>query len=152
SDLRNYVISHTIWNPAEGGWARVEEFCRLHYGPAAAPILEYLTYLHDTADAKGVHPECFPTALESGLDQDLALKAMAWFAEAMELAPDGTVRNRVEKASLSAHKALLATSGATRFEDGMGYLDIPQEHATLIDDYIAIARKHGLTRSRETVL
>jgi hypothetical protein len=44
SDLRNYVISHTIWNPAEGGWPRVEEFCNLHYGPAAKPILEYLTF------------------------------------------------------------------------------------------------------------
>ncbi len=152
SDLRNYVISHTIWNPQEGGWARVEEFCRLHYGAAAQPILDYLTYLHDEADAKGVHPECFPTALESGLDQDLALKAMAWFKEAMELAPDDVVRSRVEKASLCAYKALLATSGSTRYEAGKCYLDIPAEYATLIDDYIALARKYGLTRTRETVL
>jgi hypothetical protein len=150
SDLRNYVISHTIWNPEEGGWARVEEFCRLHYGPAAQPILDYLTYLHDTADSKGVHPECFPTALESGLDQDLAVKAMAWFEEARTLAPDDVVRNRVEKASISAHKALLATSGSTRYEDGKCYLDIPEQHANLIDDYIALGRKHGLTRTRET--
>jgi hypothetical protein len=149
SDLRNYVISHTIWNPQEGGWPRVEEFCRLHYGPAAPPMLAYLNYLHDTADAKGVHPECFPTALEAGLDQELALKAMGWFEEAMNLAPSDTIRMRVEKASLCAYKALLATSGSTRFSDGKCYLDIPEEHATLIDDYITFARKHGLARTAE---
>jgi len=149
SDLRNYVLSHTIWNPQEGGWDRVEEFCRLHYGPSAKPILKYLNYLHDMADKKGVHPECFPTALESGLDQEVALKAMAWFEKAMDRAPDDVVRNRVEKASLCAYKALLATSGSTRYSDGKCYLDIPEEYATLIDDYIALARKHGLTRTSE---
>ncbi|MBX3176428.1 MAG: DUF4838 domain-containing protein [Candidatus Hydrogenedentes bacterium] len=151
SDLRNYVITHTIWNPAEGGWARVEEFCNLHYGPAARPILDYLTYLHDNAEARGVHPECFPTGLEVGLDQDVALKALDYFKRAMALAPDDATRARVEKASLSAYKALVATSGSTRYEDGMCYLDIPAEYGTLIDDYIALGRKHGLTMARETV-
>lgn len=151
SDLRNYVISHTIWNPAEGGWARVEEFCRLHYGPAAEPILEYLAYLHDNAEARDVHPECFPTALEVGLDQDVALRAMAYFEKALALAPDEATRARVEKAGLSARKALLATSGATRYEDGMCYLDIPAEYGNLIDEYITLSRKHGLTRTRERV-
>ena len=149
SDLRNYVISHTIWNPAEGGWPRVEEFCKLHYGPAAKPILEYLAYLHDNADARGVHPGCFPTAVEVGLDQQVALKAMDYFKKAMAAAPDDATRQRVEKASICAYKALLCTSSATRYEDGMCYMDIPKEYGTLVDDYIALGRKHGLTRTQE---
>jgi len=151
SDLRNYVISQTLWNPEAGGWPRVEEFCKLHYGSAARPILEYLTYLHDNAEARGVHPECFPTALEVGLDQEVALKAMDYFKEAMALAREDATRERVEKASLSAYKALVATSGATRYDKGMCYLDIPAEYGSLIDDYIALGRKHGLTMTRETV-
>lgn len=150
SDLRNYVIAQTMWHPESGGWPRVEEFCNLHYGPSAKPILEYLTYLHDNANARGVHPGCFPTALEVGLDQDVAVKAMGWFQMAMALAPDDTIRERVEKASLFAYKALIATSGATRYENGMCYLDIPAMFGSLIDDYIALGRKHGLTMTRET--
>lgn len=150
SDLRNYVISQMMWNPAGGGWPRVEEFCKLHYGPAAEPILEYLNFLHDNAESKGVHPECFPTALEVGVDQPFAVKAMGYFQRAMELAPDDTVRNRVEKASLSAWKALIESSGATRFKDGMAYLDMPTEYANVIETYIALGRKHGLTMHRET--
>lgn len=150
SDLRNYVISHTIWNPKEGGWARVEEFCALHYGPAAGPILEYLKAFHDRAESSGLHPDCFPTAMEVGLDRDFALESVAWFQKALELAPDQVIKDRVEKASLCAWKALVETSGGTRYENGMCYIDLPKSHENLIETYVALGRKAGLTMARET--
>jgi len=150
SDLRNYVISQMIWNPDQNGWALVEEFCTLHYGPSAAPILEYLNYLHDNAEQKSVHPECFPTALEVGVDQEFAVKAIGYFKQAMDLAPDDAVRNRVEKASLTAWKALIESSGATRVKEGTAYLDMPEGYGDAIATYIALGRKHGLTMHRET--
>src|SRR5690606_31810616 len=61
SDLRNYVMSRCLWKPGRDSWDEAEEFCRLHYGEAAQPILDYLTYYHDLVRDSGTHPGCFPT-------------------------------------------------------------------------------------------
>ncbi len=150
SDLRNYVISQLMWNPDQEGWSLVEEFCKLHYGPAAKPILEYLTALHDNAESSGMHPDCFPTAVEVGLNRDFSIKAIGWFQMALALAPDDATRARVEKASLCAWKALIESSSGTRYEDGRCYVDLPKGHENVIETYVNLGRKVGLTMARET--
>lgn len=150
SDLRNYVMARTIWNPALDSWELVEEFCRLHYAESAEPILAYLTMLHDNAEARNVHPSCFPTAGEVGLDHEVALAALGYFDNAMKMATSDVVRDRVEKASICAYKALLTTSNASKYADGRCALNVPEDYANLIPDYIALVRKHNVERSRET--
>ena len=45
SELKAYLISKLLWNPAADDKALTEEFVRLYYGEKAAPsILEYLDY------------------------------------------------------------------------------------------------------------
>ena len=152
SDLRNYVITQSMWDPHRGGWQRVEEFCRLHYGEAADPILEYLNLLCDTAEAAGVHTEMHASALESGLDAAFAERGFALFQEAMARAENTAVRARVEKASLSVWKAMLVTHAATRYEGGKFKLEVSGASANVVEDYIALAQKYGLGRSSENVL
>ena len=141
-DLRNYIIGRMIWNPDLDGDRLCEEFIRLHYEDAAGPILDYVHMLHDNAEAKGVHPNCFPSPEEVGLDPEISRRALAYFEQALEQAPDETVRSRVEKASICAYKAMIMAGGP--MEDA--------ERAALIDRYIALCKRYGMTYTAERTL
>ncbi len=134
SDLRNYLISQLLWDPQLNDKALLTEFVRLHYGAAAPPILEYIDFLHDNARTRNLHPRCFPTPEEVGLDAETAQKGFDYFQEALSLAENADIQARVEKASIPAYKAMLVT-GDTRTE--------------LIDEYITLCRRYNMTHAAE---
>ena len=141
-DLRNYVIGRMLWDADADGRELCREFVELHYREAAEPIREYLEMLHDNAEVRGVHPNCFPTPEEVGLDADLARKGLGHFERALGLAAGDEVRARVEKASISAHKAMIATKGWK--DEG--------EREELIENYVALCRRYGMTHTAERQL
>jgi len=103
SDLRNYMIANLIWDPNRSGQELMDEFLRLHYGPAAPPIRQYIDLVHDAAAASGAHQNCFARqATQYGLDPSIAPKAVALFDEALARAGSDAVKARVEKASIAA--------------------------------------------------
>ena len=138
-DLRNYLLGHIIWNPNLDDEAILEEFVRLHYKAASQPILDYINMLHDNAEAKGVHPNCFPSPEEVGLDAEISRKAFAYFEDALALADDDDVRARVEKASIPAYKAMIVVGGEME----------KAERQKLIDHYIAICERFQMTHAAE---
>ncbi|MFC1526097.1 DUF4838 domain-containing protein [Candidatus Latescibacterota bacterium] len=142
SDLRNYVIGRMLWDPEADGQELCREFVELHYREAAGKISEYLELLHDNAETRGVHPACFPKPEEVGLDADLARRGLGHFERALGLATCDEVRARVEKASISAHKAMIATEGWQ--DDG--------EREALIDRYVTLCRRYGMTHASENGL
>ena len=149
-DLRNYVISRCIWEPSFDSWDLVEEFCRLHYAESAPPILQYLTMLHDNAEARRLHPGCFPTVEEVGLDAEIAAKALACFDQALGLANSHEVRARVEKASICAYKAMVTAGfGEWTFADGMCTRPVPEGHVGLTQHYIELCRKYNMSMASE---
>ena len=107
SDLRNYLMSRLLWDPALDGQALIDEFLDLHYGPSAGPIRAYLERIHDRSQASGLHQPCFARLGEYGLDASDAQAGLAAFAQAEALAPDPEVARRVRKASISAYRAAL---------------------------------------------
>ena len=121
----------------------LEEFVRLHYKSAAQPILDYINMLHDNAEARGLHPGCFPSAEEVGLDTEIARNALDYFTEAHALATEDDVKARVEKASISVHKAMIVA--------GSEQLDAA-ERSALIDRYIALCKRYQMTHAAETQL
>ena len=139
-DLRNYIISQLLWNPQQDGEQLCQEFIRLHYAEAAEPILDYVGMLHDNAESRGLHPGCFPEPeKEVGLDAEISRRALAYFEQALELASSAEVRARVEKASICAHRAMIGTSDPTS----------ETERAALIERYIDLARRYGMTHASE---
>jgi hypothetical protein len=148
SDLRNYVMARCLWRPTEERWALVDEFCRLHYGAAAPPILAYLRFLHQNAEARGVHPDCSPVATEVGLDADVAQRIHAYFQEALKLAPDATIRQRVEKATIPALRALLATTPLV-YDHGLYRLDPEALAADTVEDFVVLTKKYGMNMFSE---
>ena len=139
SDLRNYLMSHLIWNPHLDEQAVLTEFVNLHYEAAAAPILDYIAFLHDNAEARSLHPRCFPTPAEVGLDAESAQTIFDYFQAALALADKPEVRARVEKAAIPAYKAMLVAGGDMASQKRRG----------LIDEYIALCQRYGMTHAAE---
>ena len=140
SDLRNYLISHLIWNPHLDADALLTEFVNLHYEAAAPPILEYITFLHDNVEARGLHPRCFPTPEDVGLDAESAQTIFDYFQQALALAKESEIRARVEKASIPAYKAMLVAGGEMSSE----------KRQTLIDEYITLCERYNMSHAAET--
>ncbi len=139
SDLRNYLISHLIWNPRLNDQAILTEFVHLHYKAAAPAILKYITFLHDNVEERNLHPRCFPSPEDVGLDAESSQRVFDYFQEALALAENSEVQTRVEKASIPAYKAMLVAGGDIE----------PKRRRTLIAEYIALCNRHGLTHTAE---
>ena len=140
SDLRNYLISHLIWDPHLDADALLTEFVNLHYEAAAPPILEYIAYLHDTVEARGLHPRCFPTPEDVGLQAESTQVIFDYFQRALALAEKSEIRARVEKASIPAYKAMLVAGG-----------EMPsQRRQTLIAEYITLCERYNMSHAAET--
>ena len=140
SDLRNYLISHLIWNPSLDADALLNEFVNLHYGATAPTILEYITFLHDNAEARNLHPRCFPTPEDVGLDAESSQTIFDYFQQALALAENSEIRGRVEKASIPAYKAMLVAGGDLE----------SQKRQMLIDEYIALCERYNMSHAAET--
>ena len=140
SDLRNYLISQLIWNPHLDADAHLNEFVNLHYEAAAPPILEYINFLHDNVEERGLHPRCFPTPEDVGLDAESSQTIFDYFQQALALAEKQEIRARVEKASIPAYKAMIVASG-----------EMPaQKRQTLIDEYITLCERYNMSHAAET--
>lgn len=140
SDLRNYLISHLLWNPHLDDQAVLTEFVERHYETAAPAILGYINFLHENAEERNLHPRCFPSSEDVGLDAESAQRVFDYFQEALALAANSEIQARVEKASIPAYKAMLVAGGEIE----------PQQRRVLIAEYIALCKRYGLTHTAET--
>ena len=77
----------------------------------------------------------------------MANRAMECFEEAMKAAQSDTIRKRVEKASICAYKALIATHSDLQYIDGVCKLNLPEG---LVEHYLALFDRYQLTAVAET--
>ena len=112
----------------------------LHYEAAAPPIFEYITFLHDNVEAKGLHPRCFPTPEDVGLDPESTQTIFDYFQQALARAEKMEIRARVEKASIPAYKAMLVAGGEMS----------SQKRQTLIAEYITLCERYNMSHAAET--
>jgi len=149
-DLRNYVISRCLWKPGSDSWALAEKFCRLHYGSAADEVIAWLRREHEVAEQAGFHPNCGPTVESLGLTHEIAQEALGHFANAMKKADSDAVRERVEKASISAYKAALLTAPVSwSYADGKLNRAATEEGTSTLIKYSALCQKHHMTMHSE---
>lgn len=148
SDLRNYVISRCLWHPTEESWQLVEEFCKLHYGNSAKPILSYLHFLHNNAEECRMHPNAFPKPVEVGLNLEVSKKIYAYFLEALKLAPDQVTRLRVQKATIPSLRAILATAPII-YRQGLYRYDDNIVDEKILNHYKDLAQKFSMNQVSE---
>jgi hypothetical protein len=150
SDLRNYLISNLIWDPARSGQELIDEFLTLHYAEAAPPIRRFINQVHDTAEQSGLHKNCFGSAEKYGIDASLAQTGLDAFAEAMQLAGDDEVlRSRVAKASISAYRAAIEPVWILRQPSDLDP-DLKERMRPLVREFFALCDAHGVTRVSES--
>jgi hypothetical protein len=152
SDLRNYILSRILWDPTLDDIALRDEFIRLHYGRAGGPIREFLDLTQENVLVKDLHRYCFGNALNYGIDETIAAKGMAFFADAMRCAENETVRSRVEKASMCAYRAAIDSVWERAWM--VPILPIEETDETLrlkalVDHFFRLCRKYGATELRE---
>lgn len=162
SDLRNYMISNLLWDPSKNGRKLMDEFMDLHYGPAGPPIRRFINLVHDNAEKKGIHRNCYGTAADYGIDETIAQAGLDAFAEALQLAGNDVIlRRRVEKASVCAYRAAiepvwnivwnLDAKGKYRPEEPAEKLapEMIRKYRPLVKRFLELCRKHGVTRAAE---
>lgn len=149
SDLHNYVISGMLWDPNRSGDALRDEFLRLHYGPAAEPLRELLVKIESKTHSTGHNPSCFaPPNLYGFDDPTLADDALAAFRRAMDVAPDESVRSRVEKASMCGYR--LALQPCWDLPPGAKTdVAMREQMKPLAKQFFALASKYQVTYVRE---
>ena len=155
SDLRNYIIANLLWDPTRSGRKLMDEFLDLHYGKAAPPIRCFINLVHDKAEASGLHHHCFGFAADYGLDESVAAEGLKAFDEALKLADDDAVRQRVEKASVSAYRLAIEPLCTIAFEPPWKELKAradPELAARMrprVRRLFELCDKHGVTMATE---
>lgn len=145
SDLKNYITSKCLWNPELNSWKLTEEFCNLYYKKAAKPILEYLTKLHDNIEEKKLKAKFNALPKDVGLDATFAEWIFDKFQDAIKLADDEEVKNRVERASLCAYVAVIeAARGELRYNNGKANYLSTEKYKKILSDFPALAKKHHM--------
>ena len=65
----------------------------------------FIDVMHENAIEKRLEKSCFAHPKDYGIDERAAQAGLNAFAEAMELAENDVIRDRVEKASIWAYRA-----------------------------------------------
>ena len=86
---------------------------------------------------------------EVGLDAKSTARIFEYFQKALKRAENETVRDRVEKASICAYRAVLETAGHWELRGGILRAVFPEKYGDVVNDYIALTKKHGETRAEE---
>lgn len=161
ADLRHYVISRLLWNPSLDGAALVDEFLRLHYGPAAEDVRSFVDYVHRRAVDSGLEPQCSQHPDAFGIDADFGRVGVAAFDRALEkVGDDGVLRARVEKASIAAHRCAIepvwshvVAAVPRRGRPAPEVEPLPSElrdaHTEAVARFVALCDRHGVSMVSE---
>lgn len=100
-ELRVWVLSHLMWDPALDQDALITEFLTGYYGAAAPYIAEYLKTIHDAVEREDIFLSCYTRGTMDWLKLDDLNKATELFQQAAaKVEGDSTLTRRVRKARL----------------------------------------------------
>ena len=89
--MRNWVISHLMWNPALDEKKLIQEFLIGYYGNKATTLLmEFFDTLLNKAESTNEHIGCFHDNTDNWLDYETLCKATTLFDKAIEAAEQGS--------------------------------------------------------------
>lgn len=148
SDLRNYIISKLLWDPEQSSEELMNEFLTLHYGKAAEPVRRFINLIHDNAEKKGIHKNCFGKAADYGIDETIAAEGVKAFEEAIALADRDEIRKRVEKTSACAYRAAIEPVWYMKDKSELSP-ELAERLRPLVKRFFEICDTYGITHSSE---
>jgi uncharacterized protein DUF4838 len=146
-DLRHYVLSRLAWNPDLDGETLVEEFLHLYYGKSAPPLRRFIDLVHDHYASKSDmhHSSCIKARWDQIVDEKVAITGLELFREALSMAEDEVMKERIEKASICAYRAAIEPAWKHDPKTAIA----PELAATmrpLVAEFLRLADKYGIGR------
>ncbi len=117
--LRGYLASELLKDPHQDGQKVIREFLAGYYGPAAGPIGDYITMLHDKVQKENIHMHLYTNAAQGYLGDDVLAKADALLDKAeAAVKGDPVLLDRVRVARMPLAYARWFPRNGYKIEDG----------------------------------
>ena len=140
--LRGYLLAKCMWNPDVDADAVIEDFCKGYYGPAAAPILQYIEEITTAMEEAGGELNIFGGPLDykdTWMNQEHFYHYEELMNQALLLASGNReLTYRVKSAAMPVWYAGIVLAYGNK-----------EERLTRIMNFAAHARKQGLERVEE---
>ncbi|MFM1942343.1 MAG: hypothetical protein RI897_1325 [Verrucomicrobiota bacterium] len=165
AELRAWVLAKLLWNPNLNPDALIREFLQGYFGPAAQPIHDYLTLIHDAAAAAEDKLGCFadiaasPVRVSWPTNDKSKFLTLVTMTRALELLnqAERSVRNqpdllfRVQCAKLPVQYAFMMCWLPWRKEATENNLPWPMPNTIqqAHDDFLSVAKQNHVTRLDE---
>ena len=154
SGLSGYLNAKLLWNPEYDEDTAIDEYLDGVYGPAAAPIREYIDMLHDKVAEDNIHIGIWQgPAAEYLTDDILARSDSLWNAAENEVRTMPGVLDRVRTARLSLDYAVIA-NGMNRGDAWLTdhenlRLEVNPEFTGRVERFCRTADRAGVIRLKE---
>jgi hypothetical protein len=149
--MRNWVISHLLWNPVLNENKLFDDFLNGYYGSDVAPMLkEYWNLLLDRAEKSGIYLGCFTNSTNGWLDLETLNKTVTLMDRAIKTTKNETVRNRLRREKLPVDLVMLKEYNVLRRKaelTGTPFIGLKNSQ-NAIDDFFAQCKEFGVERYR----
>ena len=150
SVLRPYYGLKLVWDPHQDADAVLKDFLQGYYGPAAEPIWQYITMVHDKVQDDNIHMHLYTNPAQGYLPDEIIAKAQKLFDQAEKLVQDDDeLLERVRVARMPITYARIFPRNGYKLEDGL--LRFQGDLATVPEAAAFIKRMtdHGFRTIRE---
>lgn len=150
--LRNYLISHLMWNPDLDAELIIDEFLKGYYGVPAAPyVRKYWDLLSNAAVESNVHLTMARSSTADWLDIPTYANAALQMEKAIEVTKDEIKRNRIRREGIPLKFVLL--SEYPRFKEyekqkGSSPVRLPEPEEGLAE-FMALLKEFGVKMYHE---
>lgn len=148
--LRPYYGMKLLWDPTQDADALMRDFLDGYYGPAALPIQDYITLLHDKVTNEDIHMHLYTNPAQGYLPDDVLAKSMALFDKAEQaVADDAELLERVKVARMPLTYARMFPRNGYVIDNNA--LRFQGEFAQTTDalEFLERMKKHGFATLRE---
>jgi len=138
-ELRSYLLARSLWDPDCDWQKEMDEFLVAYYGPAAAPIRQYIDMLHEKVQKDNIHADCGWGPWKTGPDapyltKEIINRADELFDEAeAAVANDPVLLLRVQKDRLPIEYVKIC-----RFEE---FLPAVHEFEAAVEEFARVAKQ-----------
>ncbi len=148
--LRPYLGMKLVWDPDQDADAIIQDFLSGYYGPAAKPIHQYVTMLHDKVEKDNVHMHLYTNPAMGYLTDDVMERAQSLFDQAeTAVKDDAELLERVRVARMPLVYARFFPRNGYRIEGGyLHWLGDIASHAEAMQ-FINRMKKHNFRTLRE---
>lgn len=150
--MRNWVISHLMWNPDLDENHLIDEFLTGYYGEKAAPYLRrYWNLLTNRIRESDVYLRCYMGNTADWLTVPVYAEAASLMKQAIGVTKNETLRNRLRREEIPLKFVLLLENERFKaYEKEKGSSPVtPPDPETALTEFMALLKEFNVTMVRE---